>query len=797
MARKKYEADRTLRSMSPTQIGRGPDYTGLSRATTARTEVISSLVDDMKTFTMGQFIKGAEKRAAKTALENDPIKVVMATQDSMKIEDKLAASISMKQLQNNLVRSYDTRVQQQAIDSLKNGDNSDVFANKITNILSEEIESIRAAGFNSPIFELNARDNLSKYITKNISQYEQSNITKQQSELIFETNQGLDAQFSLDFQNDDITLSNSTKYMNDNPEVFYNDQVIKENLVKLRSQLYANKLKIMQANRNMSSEELKSYKNYWKTVKQYANKEGNSAHLVTAMAALETLDDAGSGLISLKDSLSLYDEGIGQAGEDDPVAQVIKAINDGHTITEIIKSVTKNMSASDTAKNAKELNEFYDKYIEDRLFYDSQKDGVQLAINEFGLHSDESLMYIKKNKSKTGRYDTKANINRVIAKSKAITNPADQFIYFKNYFNQFNRIPGTSTESVAESLFKQMGGLPEEDKELFFKMAYLNTYSETTVASILSGAENLKSDEDFAKTITDTYKKTIAAEIDKKNTGMSVKTRAMYINLGLQNIAGKVSSGTTNLAPSGSDVVPIVIDEIFGIERNANDDVIHGYDKGDDGNYFDINKNKTNGITLNRMSEIMQEKNSNNIKYFLRIETTDEEGNVEYVPLDELPPGFNRTTIEPVFVRPYDRFPTMKKIFKESGVDFTENEIKNLMITNSENNPDLFYLAGTPSASQNKDAIVMVDGKKVLFDAYGFVKNYTNYEKYIETIKEQRKEADAMFSSKIQEETPFKGLPGLENFKIYISGRYKEIDEIRTTDIELPTFAQYLEMDNR
>ena len=119
------------------------------------------------------------------------------------------------------------------------------------------------------------------------------------------------------------------------------------------------------------------------------------------------------------------------------------------------------------------------------------------------------------------------------------------------------------------------------------------------------------------------------------------------------------------------------------------------------------------------------------------------------------------------------------------------------MITNSENNPDLFYLAGTPSANQNKDAIVMVDGKKVLFDAYGFVKNHTNYEKYIETIKAERQEADARYSSKIQEESPFEGLPGLEDFKVYISGRYKGKDEIRTTDIELPTFADYLEMDNR
>ena len=786
MARKKYEATRAIRNIGPTQVAEGPNYTGLIQATTARSEAMSSLIGGMKTFTEEKFLADASKRAAKTALDNDPLQVVMATQDSMKTEDKLAASISMKQLQNNVIRSYDAKVKKQAIESLKNSDNSTMFNNKITNLLSEEIDSIREAGFDSPIFELNVRDNLSEYITKNISSYEQANIEKQQGELIFETNQGLDSQFLLDFQNDDIKLTNSVAYMMDNPEVFYNDQIIKEQTDKLRGQLYTNKLKIIQSNKNMSSEEVKAYKNYWTTVKQYAEKEGNTGHLVTAMAALETLDDAGSGLITLTESLALYDEGIGQAGEDNPAGAVIKNINEGFTITEIIEVFTKNLSAKDKAKNAKKLNEFYDKYVEDQLFYDSQKDGIQLAINEFGLHSIESLMYIKRNKAKTGRYDTKANINRVIATSKAITNPKEQFIYFKNYFNQFNSIPGTSTESVAESLFKQMDGLPEEDKELFFKVAYLNTYSETTVASILSGAENLKADKDFAETITDTYKVTIAAEIDKKNTGMSVKTRAMYINLGLQNIAGKVSSGSTNLAPSGADVVPIVIDEIFGIERNANDDVIHGYDKGDDNNYFDINKNKTNGITLNKMSEIMQEKNNNNIKYFLRIETTDAEGNVEYVPLYELPPGFNRTTIEPVFAKPFDRFPTMTKVFKESGIDFTEDEIKNLMITNSENNPDLFYLAGTPSANQNKDAIVMVDGKKVLFDAYGFVKNHTNYEKYIETIKAQRQEADAS-----------ERLPGLKDFNVYISDRYKVKDEIRTTDIELPTFADYLEMDNR
>ena len=110
MARKKYEATREIRNIGPTQVAEGPNYTGLIQATTARSEAMSSLIGGMKTFTEEKFLADASKRAAKTALDNDPLQVVMATQDSMKTEDKLAASISMKQLQNNVIRSYDAKV---------------------------------------------------------------------------------------------------------------------------------------------------------------------------------------------------------------------------------------------------------------------------------------------------------------------------------------------------------------------------------------------------------------------------------------------------------------------------------------------------------------------------------------------------------------------------------------------------------------------------------------------------------------------------------------------------------------
>ncbi len=172
MARKKYEAGRTLRSMATTQVARGPDYSGLARATQSRTEAILGLVDGMKQFTEAKFLEGAKKSAAKIALENDPLKVITETEGSMKIVDKLAFTNSLGALQNNTIDAISREITKQKFVSLQNGDNPDVFKNNIDNIVSKEFEIIKNSGFDSPLFELELRQKMQNSLSKEIQSYE-------------------------------------------------------------------------------------------------------------------------------------------------------------------------------------------------------------------------------------------------------------------------------------------------------------------------------------------------------------------------------------------------------------------------------------------------------------------------------------------------------------------------------------------------------------------------------------------------------------------------------------------------
>ena len=186
MARKKYEADRTLRSMGTTQVARGPDYSGLARATQSRTETILGLVDGMKQFTEAKFLEGAKKSAAKIALENDPLKVLAETKDSLKTVDKLAFSNSLIDLQNNTIEAINTRVMQAKAESFQNNEGADIFRQKIYNVLNEEFNNVRNAGFDSPIFELDLRQKMQKSLDNEAQEYELSYLnleTKRASEL--------------------------------------------------------------------------------------------------------------------------------------------------------------------------------------------------------------------------------------------------------------------------------------------------------------------------------------------------------------------------------------------------------------------------------------------------------------------------------------------------------------------------------------------------------------------------------------------------------------------------------------
>lgn len=186
MARRKYESDRIQRAIPIVGGRQVADLSPLAKAEASKSEQISALVDTMKGFVAERFEVQAKESAAKIALENDPLKVLTETKDSLKIVDKLAFNNSLVDLQNNTIDTISTRVMQTKAESFKNNESADIFRGKINSIVAEEFNNIRNAGFDSPLFELNLQQKMQKSLDNEAQDYELSYLnleTKRASEL--------------------------------------------------------------------------------------------------------------------------------------------------------------------------------------------------------------------------------------------------------------------------------------------------------------------------------------------------------------------------------------------------------------------------------------------------------------------------------------------------------------------------------------------------------------------------------------------------------------------------------------
>jgi hypothetical protein len=153
----------------------------------------------MKGFVADKFEVQAKKSAAKIALENDPLKVLAETKDSLKIEDQLAYNLSLTQLKTNLIDTLNNKLNQQELLSLQNEENTDTYRTKVNQIVNDEFVSLRES-FDSPLFELDLRQKISSDLTKNINKYQTKFVNQQQKMLIAaKKNEGTQAAFSFAF----------------------------------------------------------------------------------------------------------------------------------------------------------------------------------------------------------------------------------------------------------------------------------------------------------------------------------------------------------------------------------------------------------------------------------------------------------------------------------------------------------------------------------------------------------------------------------------------------------------------
>lgn len=805
MARRKYESDRIQRAIPIVGGRQVADLSPLARAEASKSEQISALVDTMKGFVAEKFEMQAKESAAKIALENDPLKVLAETKDSLKIVDKLAFALSSTQLKNNLLTSVNNKIMQQTIESKTNQDTPEIFNTKVNSIINNELQSIRP-NFDSPLFELSFRDDIAKSVNKTVQDYSSDLVKMQLEDLHYEKGKELDGATLLDMQAFDFNFTQVKKHIKDNPNIYYTDKLKDEALNKSKTKAYKNLIDIIKQNSNMTSQEKAIYKDAFLNIRDIANAENNLEHFTIAEAMLETLDS--SGAVDLKTQAEAFEQGIGD--KNSIIGQVIElSKNKNLPMGDIFDEVLKGLSGKELVKQKKELNDFYIKYVEDKIHYQSQLDGISLSLNPDGTFADPAaLTYIQKNYPKFETFNSAYNIKSVVAQSKRIQNPLKQYEFFKNYFGQFAALSDYNVEDVADDFLAKASNLPKEDKALAEKMAYLFTYDDPTARIFIMGIDQRQKVTEEKSHLVTTLKdqeSNIQSAVDKYTVALRPAQVEHYKDLARDYLAG-IMQGKINYVPSG-DEVELAVEAAFGIKRNGEGDIIHGYSEHGDGNLWDANAQKmmyeNKQITKDEMYDIIKENLSNdNLSNFLLTEERNPEtGELIFVPTKKLPVGFLKKVLQPNITRlfvPGKDQPDIRKeiVLQEKEIDFTDEFVSNLFITNSDETNDLFYLSDRSSDSQHTDRRIIrsPDGKKIFFDAYGFMKAYKDYEKFINRAEYERADA-ASFYVGPKYENPSMTIFGVP---IYFRSELKllkdyEKDKMRRFKTALPSFSEFME----
>jgi hypothetical protein len=749
MARKKYQSDRMLRSIPGVAAKPIADVSPLFSAQTARSQQISSLVDTMKGFVQERFETQAKESAAKIALENDPLKVIDQTKDSLKIVDKLSFALASTKLTNNLLRTIDAEISKQAIESEMNQDNPDDFNFKVDSIINKELQNIRQ-DFDSPLFEANFRNDIAKSINKTKNDYKDALIKTQLQDLNYVKTKELEANVLLDVKGKDFNFTQTKKHIKNNPNIYNTEMKKGEAISTARNLAYKSMLDVIKANKNMTNLEKEVYRQAFQDARTIADQEGDLPNFILAETILETLD--GKVAESIKTQAELFNQGSGS--KDSTVGQMIDIIrsNPQVSFTEISDQLLSGVTGKEKAKQKKALNEINIKYRADPLHYEAQIDGVSLDIDSNGRFiDDEAITYIQKKYNQLQSFDSAYNMKQVVAISKNIDSPIKQYEFYRNYFGQFDRMTDYTTEQVLHNFLDKAKELPKEDKKIVEKMAYLMTYGDDTVSTMLQGIDERQKDKDPKSSLNTLFKKehtSFTNEVQKRNVAMKPSTVNLYADIAKDYIAG-LAKGDINYAPSG-DEIKEAVDAAFGIVRNMDGDIIHGYSEDGDGNFWDANSVKmqfeNKQITKEEMNDIVTENlNSNTIAPFLLTEERGDDGELYFVPIKKLPAGFIKKTTEAIFPKafiPTKDQPDVRKerIRRDIEVDYTDAFIESLFITNSDENPDLFYLSDRSSDSQhdNRRIIRTQDGKKIYFNAYGFLQSYKQYEKQVTTVQKQK-----------------------------------------------------------
>ena len=172
----RYSKRRFLSNFGATQGPKGPDVSGLSRAMGARQQALSTGLDAIQTVLTDKLKKGAEKRAAQNAINNDPYVLMQQTEGSINYEDELTRKHAITKIGNDTLSSIALQITEAEQESAINDESSTIFNNKITNIIRDNIKNLRDTGVDSPILELEIQESIVGTVRQRVTSYAASRI---------------------------------------------------------------------------------------------------------------------------------------------------------------------------------------------------------------------------------------------------------------------------------------------------------------------------------------------------------------------------------------------------------------------------------------------------------------------------------------------------------------------------------------------------------------------------------------------------------------------------------------------
>lgn len=215
----RYSKRRFLSNFGATQGPKGPDVSGLSRAMGTRQQALSTGLDAIQSVLTEKLKKGAEKRAAQNAVNNDPYVLMQQTEGSINYEDELTRKHAITKIGNDTLSSISLQIAEAEQESIINDESSAIFNNKITNIIRENIKSLRDSGVDSPILELEIQESVAGGVRQTVSSYAAKRIKIKQDMLNVEIDtSGRNAFANAGRHGDDLSVEKMNNWMVDNSD---------------------------------------------------------------------------------------------------------------------------------------------------------------------------------------------------------------------------------------------------------------------------------------------------------------------------------------------------------------------------------------------------------------------------------------------------------------------------------------------------------------------------------------------------------------------------------------------------